>query len=94
MSILKGARNLENAKKFYDWALTPDAQKTRRPASSTSCRPARTRRSRQSAALLQHQADPVRLQKVRLVGGAQASARKVGERVNSIRADLPASSFS
>ncbi len=27
MSIMKGARNMENAKKFYDWALTPDAQK-------------------------------------------------------------------
>ena len=27
MSIVKGARNLENAKKFYDWALTPAAQK-------------------------------------------------------------------
>ncbi|MBL8310622.1 MAG: ABC transporter substrate-binding protein [Burkholderiales bacterium] len=27
MSILKGARNMENAKKFYDWALTPEAQK-------------------------------------------------------------------
>lgn len=27
MSILKGARNLANAKKFYDWALTPEAQK-------------------------------------------------------------------
>ena len=27
ISIIKGARNLENAKKFYDWALTPDAQK-------------------------------------------------------------------
>src|SRR3989449_2871374 len=26
MSIIKGARNLENAKKWYDWALTPDAQ--------------------------------------------------------------------
>lgn len=26
MSIVKGARNLENAKKFYDWALTPAAQ--------------------------------------------------------------------
>ena len=26
MSIIKGARNLENAKKFYDWALTPQAQ--------------------------------------------------------------------
>jgi iron(III) transport system substrate-binding protein len=27
MSNIKGARNLENAKKFYDWALTPAAQK-------------------------------------------------------------------
>jgi iron(III) transport system substrate-binding protein len=26
MSIVKGARNLENAKRFYDWALTPKAQ--------------------------------------------------------------------
>ena len=27
MSIVKGARNLDAAKKFYDWALTPEAQK-------------------------------------------------------------------
>jgi iron(III) transport system substrate-binding protein len=26
MSIMKGARNLENAKKFYEWALTAQAQ--------------------------------------------------------------------
>ena len=26
MSIVRGARNLDNAKKFYDWALTPKAQ--------------------------------------------------------------------
>ena len=26
MSIVKGARNFDNAKKFYDWALTPKAQ--------------------------------------------------------------------
>lgn len=26
MSIIKGARNLANAKKFYEWALTPGAQ--------------------------------------------------------------------
>ena len=26
MSIVKGARNLDNAKKFYDWALSVDAQ--------------------------------------------------------------------
>jgi len=27
MAIIKGARNLDAAKKFYDWALTADAQK-------------------------------------------------------------------
>ena len=26
MSIIKGARNMESAKKFYDWALSADAQ--------------------------------------------------------------------
>jgi iron(III) transport system substrate-binding protein len=26
MSLIKGAKNLENAKKWYDWALTPAAQ--------------------------------------------------------------------
>ncbi|OJY35358.1 MAG: iron ABC transporter substrate-binding protein [Rhizobiales bacterium 65-9] len=34
MSIIKGARNLENAKKFYDWALTPAAQALAAPAKS------------------------------------------------------------
>lgn len=27
VSIIKGSRNLANAKKFYDWALTPEAQR-------------------------------------------------------------------
>ena len=26
MSIVKGAKNMANAKKWYDWALTPEAQ--------------------------------------------------------------------
>ena len=26
MSIIKGARNLDNAKKWYDWALSAEAQ--------------------------------------------------------------------
>jgi iron(III) transport system substrate-binding protein len=34
MSIVKGARNLANAKKFYDWALTPEAQKLAAQAKS------------------------------------------------------------
>ena len=29
MSIVKGARNLAEAKRFYDWALTADAQTIR-----------------------------------------------------------------
>ena len=27
MAIIKGARHLDNARKFYDWALTPEAQR-------------------------------------------------------------------
>jgi iron(III) transport system substrate-binding protein len=27
MSIVKGAKHLDEAQKYYDWALTPDAQK-------------------------------------------------------------------
>jgi iron(III) transport system substrate-binding protein len=34
MSILKGARNLDAAKKFYDWALTPAAQEMAAAAKS------------------------------------------------------------
>jgi len=32
MSIVKGARNLDNAKRFYDWALTPAVQALAGPA--------------------------------------------------------------
>ena len=34
MSIVKGARNLENAKKFFDWALTPSTQEMAAAAKS------------------------------------------------------------
>jgi iron(III) transport system substrate-binding protein len=34
MSIIKGARNLDNAKKFYDWALKPDIQSLMKDAKS------------------------------------------------------------
>jgi iron(III) transport system substrate-binding protein len=33
-SIIKGAKNLDNAKKWYDWALTADAQKLAAQANS------------------------------------------------------------
>jgi iron(III) transport system substrate-binding protein len=51
MSIIKGARNLDNAKKFYEWALTPDAQKLaamakqfQLPSNKASTQPAETPR--------------------------------------------------
>ena len=44
MSIIKGAPNLENAKKWYDWALTPDAQKLAARPTATKIRPTRMRR--------------------------------------------------
>jgi len=34
MSIVKGGKNLENAKKWYDWALTADAQNLAKKAKS------------------------------------------------------------
>jgi iron(III) transport system substrate-binding protein len=34
MSIIKGAKNLDNAKRFYDYALTPEAQATGATAKS------------------------------------------------------------
>jgi iron(III) transport system substrate-binding protein len=34
MSIIKGAKNLESAKKFYEWALTPEAQALAAPNKS------------------------------------------------------------
>ncbi|MFC4626317.1 ABC transporter substrate-binding protein [Daeguia caeni] len=34
MSIIKGAKNLENAKKFYDWALKAEVQSTMKDAKS------------------------------------------------------------
>ena len=44
MSIIKGARNLDNAKKWYDWALTADGAepRRRRRTSRTRCRRTRT----------------------------------------------------
>jgi iron(III) transport system substrate-binding protein len=34
MSIVAGAKHLDEAKKFYDWALSPDAQKLAAPNGS------------------------------------------------------------
>ena len=42
MSIIKGASNMDNAKKFYDWALTPEARRLPSPRNPIKCLPTRT----------------------------------------------------
>jgi ABC-type Fe3+ transport system substrate-binding protein len=46
MAIVKGARNLDNAKRFVDWALTVEAQKIGLDVRNTPSRPTRTCRCR------------------------------------------------
>jgi iron(III) transport system substrate-binding protein len=80
MSIIKGARNLENAKKFYDWALTPDAQKLL--AANKSFQLASNKATPQppeSPALQRHQADRLRPEEIRIGDRAQAPAGEVGQ---------------
>ena len=67
MSIIKGAPNMDNAKKWYDWALTPEAQMLGAQANAFQLP------SNQDAPLPEgraghqdDQADRLRLQEVRL----------------------------
>jgi iron(III) transport system substrate-binding protein len=66
MAIVKGARNLDAAKKFYDWALTP---KRRRSASTSRSTPSPTNRSvplpAAGAEAHRHQGHQLRLREVR-----------------------------
>ena len=81
MSIIKGAKNMENAKKWYDWALSAEAQASApRPRCPTRCRRTRTRqRAAAGAQARRHQAHQLRLREVRLVGRAHAPAEQVGQ---------------
>ena len=80
MSMIKGARNPEAAKKFYDWALTVEMQNKAKEVKSFQLRPTRTPRRPTVARPLDDQADRLRLQEVRLERGAQAAAAEVGHR--------------
>ena len=81
MSLIKGARNLDNAKKFYDWALTPAAQKLSYESKSSFQLPSNVAHAGVAAVAEpgRHQAHRLQLRQVWLVGGAQAPARKVGQ---------------
>ena len=80
MAIIKGARNLDNAKRFVDWALTVDAQKIglddqgvrdpdqqERAAAGDGAEPDRV------------QGHQLRFREVRLERDAEAPARALGE---------------
>ena len=80
MSIIKGAKNMENAKKWYDWALTPEAQAI---GAQAKAYPGAVEQERADPAAgaqaRRHQAHQLRLRQVRLVGRAQAPADEVGQ---------------
>ena len=81
MSIIKGAKNMDNAKKFYDWALTAGGAEARRGGEVL---PGAVQQdhagSAAGAEARRHQADHLRFRQVRLVGRAQAPPVQVGQR--------------
>ena len=81
IALVANAPHPANARRFYDWALTPAAQGIRRrhaqlplPGEPRCGEPARRAGCRQPPP------DPLRLRQVRDGGGTQAPAREVGAR--------------
>ena len=73
--------NLDNAKKWYDWALTPAAQKLGAEAKSYQVPSNKSDAGAAAGAEARRdQADRLRLREIRLVRRAQAAAREVGQR--------------
>ena len=81
MSIIKGARNMDEAKKFYDWALTAEAQDLALQVNAFQVMSNKSARDLATGAgPVDDQADRLRLQEVRLERRAQAPAVQVGQR--------------
>ena len=81
LSIVKGARNLDNAKKFYDWALTPKAQAL--GGAGEAIPDPVERRHADVAAVAEgrrHQAHQLRLREVRLSRPSASACSSAGTR--------------
>ena len=81
LSLIASAKHMDEAKKFADWALTPEAQKIAATTGSfrSSFQPGDTGSAR-GARSLQDQADRIRFRYLRLLGHAQTPARQVDRR--------------
>jgi ABC-type Fe3+ transport system substrate-binding protein len=80
MSIVKGARNMEVAKKFYEWALTPGAQQFGVAAKQFQLPSQFGHRDRPAHARSEEdQAHQLRLRQVRRLGRAAPPDREVGK---------------
>ena len=81
MSIIKGARNLDNAKKWYDWALTPEAQEI---GAASEVVPGAVQQGdadpAAGAEARRDQADQLRFRQIRLLRRSAAPARRSGTR--------------
>ena len=80
MSIIKGGKNPKEARMWYDWALTPEAQALGAEAKAFQIPSNQQRQGAAAgAAPRADQGHRLRLREVRLVGGAQAAAVEVGQ---------------
>ncbi len=81
MSIIKGAKNMENAKKWYDWALVARGAEHRRTGEGLLPGAVEQERERAAAGaeVLRDQAHQLRFRQIRLVGGAQSTSDEVGQ---------------
>jgi iron(III) transport system substrate-binding protein len=85
MSIIKGARNLDNAKKFYEWALTAPGAGDGRGGQAVPAAVEQVGQGRPARARLQEdQVHQLRLRQVRRQRRAQAADRKWEKDVNSL----------
>ncbi|MFC7553115.1 extracellular solute-binding protein [Pseudoroseomonas wenyumeiae] len=80
MSIIAGARNERNAKRFYDWALSPAAQQIGAEAKSFQTPSNRNPHPGRGAEDGSDQADRLRLRQIRFLRRAPPADRALGPR--------------
>ena len=90
MSIVRGAPHLANARRFYDWALSPAAQQIAGDTKNFQMPSNKaTRDSRRDAGFRRDEADPIRLRPVCECDRTPAAAGEMGSRSQCAAAMSP-----
>ncbi len=91
MAIIKGTRNADAARKFVDWALSPEGaeDRPRRQGIRDSDQPQRRRCRRRCRTLTDDQGHRLRLREIRLVSESASACSSAGRRKSTRRRDEP-----